>query len=171
VRRLGFLVVAVLLVGSACNPAAKLTATSADAQMVQAVFPLIERLRVDEYSNDEAASCRDLQEPRGNFVSDISPESPCDPARFTNPELFDSQATADFDALTAAFRSAGVQVNGFGVTRSAGVIQTGGFSIGCGDVLIYEPGYGPLSNTEEMPYQKLLNRPLTPDWYEEASSC
>jgi len=57
------------------------------------------------------------------------------------------------------------------VTRSGDVIQTGGFSIGCGDVLIYEPGYGPLSNTDEMPNQKLLNRPLTPDWYEEASSC
>jgi len=171
VRLLALVACALLFVTSACNPAAKLTATSADAQMVQAVFPLIERLHVDEYSDDEVGSCRDLQESRGNFVSDISPESPCDPSRFTNPELFDDQATADFDALTAAFRSAGIPVNGFSVTRSGDVIQTGGFSIGCGDVLIYEPGYGPLSNTDEMPNQKLLNRPLTPDWYEEASSC
>lgn len=170
-RRLAFLAFAVLLVASACNSAAKLTATPADAQMTHTVFLLIDRLHVDEYSNDEIEGCRDLQETRGVFMNDISPESPCGSFRFTDPELFNDQATRDFNALTAAFRSAGVAVNGFSVTRSGDVIQTGGFSIGCGDLLVYEPGYGPLENTADLPDQKLLNRPLTPDWYEEASEC
>jgi len=139
--------------------------------MTGTVFPLIERLHVDEYSLDEIEDCRYLEDPRGIFENGISSESPCSTFEFRGPKPFDEQASKEFDTLTAAFRAAGVGVIGFGVDQAGAVIQSGGFSIGCGDLLVYEPGYGPLENTADLPNQKLLNRPLTPDWYEEASVC
>ena len=168
-RRLGLLCLATLLAASGCNP--HLAARPADAQAIEALFPLIEELGVDAYWVDD--ECRYLHYARGSFSNDTTPDGSCRVWGFPDPARLDDQANRDIDRLTGAIRDAHLSVSYFSIEHDGddpGVGRGSYFEIFPCDSLVFDPGYVALPSVEPAPEEVVVGA-VTSNWYEIASAC
>jgi hypothetical protein len=110
---------------------------------LETVLPLFARLGLSTYETDNA--CLYLEDGRGIFTD--SPGDSCD----LQPDLarpFDAQATADMDAIRAAFAATGLQIADAWATEDPGEAPGFAFSGHCPScawmTFVYAPGYGVL---------------------------
>jgi hypothetical protein len=97
-----------------CSYAPSLNGSIRDADKLEALFPLVERLTASSYwvNND----CRYIAYERGSFSSDPAVDSACQVWDRPDPRLFDDQARADIASVESEIANAGLSVDYFSVT-------------------------------------------------------
>jgi hypothetical protein len=155
-----------LVLGVACIIALVLAASHREnsaqkaTSSLSACFPLIEKLLVTNYRNQDW--CKNIAYSAGRFSN--STTGTCDD--FTGPASpFTVASQKDFDFVAAAIAKTGVPVNSFTVDFSNGIIKTATFDVAKSVTrfyYVYSPNYG--APPPDKPREQ-WHTPIDKNWY------